>query len=112
MSYLNYLHMSKDFPQPFHERWARTQLDVLQRVESARGEPDPPVLEWAVKWVILHRQLLLRTDNGCTGPRLERIMKRRFDLWETGQLDALMNLGCRTDGRRRRTFDQLKAPRG
>ena len=91
-TYLNHLHMSKDVPQPFHERWARAQLDVLQRVESALRDPDPLALERAMKWFFLHHQLLLRTDNGRTGPRLERIMRRRFDLWETGQLDVLMNL--------------------
>ena len=74
-AYLNHLHMPKDVPQPLHERWAQAQLVVLQRAESAPGDPGPLVLERAVKCFFLHHQLLLRTDNGRTGPRLGRIIR-------------------------------------
>ena len=45
-----------------------------------------------IKWVFRYHQLLLHTDNGRTGLRLERIMKHRFILRDTGQLDVLMCL--------------------
>ena len=57
---LGHLHMPEGIPQSLHERWARTQLGVLQRAENVPGDPGLFVLERAMK-IITSSSFLLKT---------------------------------------------------
>jgi len=99
--YLGMCHQSKDVPRAFHERWAIAYTEVLNRIEEARLDPEPLVLERAIKWFFILHQLLLRLDGGGRhGRRLEYVMARRFDLWQRGDYRELVAMWHR---------DRLKA---
>ena len=81
--YVGMCQQSKDIPRAFHERWAIAFAEVLNKIEEARLDPDPLVLERAIKWFFILHQLLLRLDGGRRhGRRVEYAMTRRFDLWQ------------------------------
>ncbi len=41
----------KDISHDFHLPWAEDLAGVLSRAEEARSDPDPLVLERALKWI-------------------------------------------------------------
>ena len=114
--YLGQVKMSKDIPSEFHQQWAEALTEVLDRVEAARADPNPVVLERALKWFFLLHQLFFRLNAGQRwGRRLEASMRRRFLLWHSGEFKELVVLWTRdrlmSDVRRGRPLDRTASVR-
>jgi hypothetical protein len=74
----------------FHEQWARALAEVLESLHTSLTDPDHIALERATKWVFVIHQLLLQTDDGRVGRRLEGAMRRRFKLFESCRMQTLV----------------------
>ena len=61
--------IAKDVNRLFHSDWALAFGEVLDQVHHALEDPDPLVLERALKWALVCHQLPLRLDIAPSGTR-------------------------------------------
>ena len=86
--YLCHVPLAKDVNRLFHSDWALAFGEVLDQVHIALEDPDPLVLERALKWALVCHQLLLRLDIAPSGTRRGQrylaSVRHRFTLFQQG----------------------------